>query len=210
MNPAVLERASAIRQGRRLEHFTIVWNSLEALVALISGFLSGSVALVGFGFDSLIEVTSGGTLLWRLHYGEHEQRRARVERRALRIVGFCFIALAVYIAYDSIHSLVLREAPQRSIPGILVAIASLVVMPILARAKRRVAHSIDSAAMNADARQTELCTYLSSILLGGLLLNALFGLWWADPSAGLIMGPIIAKEGWDALHGKNCRGPTGC
>jgi divalent metal cation (Fe/Co/Zn/Cd) transporter len=207
---AVLERARAIKHGQRLEYFTIVWNSFEALVALVSGFVAGSVALVGFGLDSLIEVTSGGTLLWRLHYGEQERQRERVEQKALRIVGLCFVALALYIAYDSAHNLLLREAPERSIPGILIAAASLIVMPVLAAAKRRVANTLESAAMNADARQTEFCTYLSAILLGGLLLNALFGLWWADPLAGLVMVPIIGKEGWDALHGKNCCGGGGC
>lgn len=210
MKVSAPEHARAIKRGRRLEHFTIVWNSLEALVALVSGFLAGSVALVGFGFDSLIEVTSGGALLWRLHYGEHDRRRELAEQMALRIVGCCFVVLAVYIAYESTRTLVLREVPERSIPGILVAAVSLIVMPILARAKRSVAHRIESAAMNADARQTEFCTYLSAILLGGLLLNAFFGIWWADPLAGLVMVPVIGKEGWDALHGKNCCGGSGC
>src|SRR4051794_35333634 len=111
MTSAVLsERQSVVEHGRRLEYFTILWNGLEALVAVLSGFFAGSVALVGFGFDSLIEVTSGGALLWRLHYGEDEERRERIERQALRIVGLCFAGLAVYIAYDSLHTLVTREA----------------------------------------------------------------------------------------------------
>ena len=209
MSTLALERPKLIRRGLQLEYFTIVWNSLEALIALVSGFIAGSVALVGFGLDSLVEVTSGGALLWRLHQDD-ESRRERVERTALRIVGACFVLLAVYVAYDSVSTLFTREAPKRSVPGILLAAVSLIVMPLLARAKRRVAASIGSAAMSADAKQTEFCTYLSAILLGGLLSNALFGWWWADPIAGLIMVPIIGKEGTGALRGKSCcsRGVT--
>jgi len=188
----------AVARAQRLEYFTIAWNSLEALVALLAGFLAASVALVGFGFDSLIEVTSGAALLWRLHRGE------RAERAALRMVGGCFVALALYIAYDSTHTLWLREAPRGSMAGIALTAVSVVVMPLLARAKRQVAESLGSGAMRADARQTEFCMYLSAIVLGGLLLNALLGWWWADPLAGLVMVPIIAKEGIDALRGKAC------
>jgi divalent metal cation (Fe/Co/Zn/Cd) transporter len=133
-----------------------------------------------------------------------EERRERVELVALRIVGVCFLALAFYVAYDAASSLTARELPERSIPGILLAIASLIVMPLLARGKRRVAQGIGSKAMSADAKQTEFCTYLSAILLGGLLLNALFGWWWADPLAALLMVPIIAREGIEALRGDPC------
>jgi divalent metal cation (Fe/Co/Zn/Cd) transporter len=195
----------AIQRGRRLQYFTVAWNSLEGLIALLAGFLAGSVALVGFGFDSVIEVTSGAAVLWRL-YSEDE----RSERVALRIVGACFVALAVYIAYDSASSLLAGRAPERSIPGILLAAVSLLVMPILARAKRKVAVTLGSAAMGADAKQTEFCTYLSAILLGGLLMNAIWGWWWADPLAALVMIPIIAKEGWQALHGESCCASDGC
>lgn len=199
-----VERAHAVERGQRLEYFTIAWNSLEGLIALVAGFIAGSVALVGFGFDSLIEVTSGGALLWRLHHEDNERRRELADRAALRIVGICFIALALYVAYESMNILLTREAPERSVPGILLAAVSLVVMPLLSRAKRKVAATLSSAAMTADAKQTEFCAYLSAILLGGLLLNALFGLWWADPMAGLVMAPVIGKEGIDALQGKTC------
>ncbi len=199
-----IHHAHAVRRGRLLEYFTIAWNSLEGLIALAAGFVAGSVALVGFGFDSLIEVTSGAALLWRLHHDSNEHRREHAERAALRTVGVCFITLALYVAYHSMNSLLAREVPERSLPGIILAIASLVVMPMLSKAKRRVAATLGSAAMNADARQTEFCTYLSAILLGGLLLNALFGLWWADPLAGLVMAPIIGKEGVEALQEKEC------
>jgi divalent metal cation (Fe/Co/Zn/Cd) transporter len=192
-----------IRRGRKLEYFTIVWNSLEALIALVSGLIAGSVALVGFGLDSLVEVTSGGALLWRLHQDD-ESRRERVERAALRIVGVCFVLLAIYVAYDSVSTLLARRAPERSVPGMVLATASLIVMPLLTRAKRTVAAGIGSAAMSADAKQTEFCLYLSAILLGGLVLNAAFGWWWADPMAGLLMVPFIPKEGAEALQGKTC------
>lgn len=204
MSAITLTHAHAVKRGRRLEYFTIAWNSLEGLIALAAGFLAGSVALVGFGFDSAIEVASGGALLWRLHHESNEHRREQAERAAIRAVGICFITLALYVGYDSVNSLLTREAPQRSIPGILLAVVSLIVMPMLSKAKRRVAATLGSVAMSADARQTELCTYLSAILLGGLLLNALFGLWWADPVAGLVMAPIIGKEGIEALRSKTC------
>lgn len=197
-------RAALVRRGRHLEYLTIAYNCLEGVVAIVLGLLAGSIALVGFGFDSAIEVTSGATLLWRLRADEDEARRERAEALSLRIVGVCFLALAVYVAYDATVSLVRQEAPERSIPGVVLAAASLVVMPLLARAKRRVASGISSGAMKADAKQTELCTYLSAILLVGLGLNAWLVWWWADPVAALVMVPIIAKEGVGALRGKTC------
>jgi len=197
-------RARVLKRGRRLEYFTIGYNSLEGLVAILAGLIAGSIALMSFGFDSLIEVTSGAALLWRLHADVDEAQRERVEVRALRIVGICFLVLAVYVSYDSVKSLWRHEAPEKSLPGIILAIASLIIMPLLVRGKRRVARGLSSGAMMADAKQTELCTYLSAILLGGLLLNLLFGWWWADPVAALVMVPIIAKEGIEALRGETC------
>ncbi len=197
-------RAAAVRFGRHLEYFTIGYNSLEGLIAVVAGLLAGSIALVGFGFDSLIEVTSGLTLLWRLRADVDEERRERAEAISLRIVGVCFVILAIYVSYDSIKSLIRREAAQESLIGIVLAAVSLIVMPLLVRAKRKVARGINSGAMMADSKQTELCTYLSGILLVGLLLNALLGWWWADPVAALIMVPIIVKEGIEALRGETC------
>jgi len=202
--PGGTTRARLVKRGRRLEYFTIGYNSLEGLVAILAGLIAGSIALVSFGFDSLIEVTSGAVLLWRLHADVDEAQRERVEVRALRIVGICFLVLAVYVSYDSVKSLWRHEAPEKSLPGIILAIASLIIMPLLVRGKRRVARGLSSGAMMADAKQTELCTYLSAILLGGLLLNLLFGWWWADPVAALVMVPIIAKEGIEALRGETC------
>ncbi len=201
---AILERAVVVRRGRRLEYFTIVWNALEGVVAVVAGAIAGSISLVGFGIDSFIEVTSGSVLLWRMSVDEEVQHRELNERRALRIVGVCFLLLAAYIAYESVLDLWSRRAPEHSIPGIVLACVSLVVMPLLSRAKRKVGRALGSAAMHADAKQTEFCTYLSAILLAGLLLNAFFGLWWADPVAALIMVPIIAKEGIEGLQGKAC------
>jgi divalent metal cation (Fe/Co/Zn/Cd) transporter len=198
------DRASLVRRGRKLEYFTIAYNSLEGLIAVVAGLIAGSIALVGFGFDSLIEVTSGAALVWRLHSDADEAKRERVEAITLRIVGVCFLLLAVYVSYDSIKSLIWREQPRESIPGIVLAIASLIVMPLLVRAKRKVARGINSAALMADSKQTELCTYLSAILVAGLLLNALLGWWWADPVAALIMVPIIVKEGIEGLRGETC------
>jgi divalent metal cation (Fe/Co/Zn/Cd) transporter len=196
-------RALTVQRGKKLEYFTILWNSLEALVGITSGLLAGSVALVGFGFDSVIEVSSGAALLWRLGL-DKSARREHAEQRTLQIGGVCFLALAVYVSYDSLKSLLKHEAPSESLVGIALAVVSLIVMPVLARANRKVATGIQSAAMTADARQTQFCTYLSAILLGGLLLNALLGWWWADPAAALVMVPIITKEGIDALRGETC------
>ena len=204
------DRQRLVRRGRRLEYFTIAYNSAEGLVSIVAGLIAGSVSLVGFGLDSLIEVTSGTALLWRLHHDLDHSRREQVERITLRIVGGCFLALAAYILYQSGASLIGRAVSERSIPGIVVAAVSVIVMPMLARAKRRIATGIGSGAMHADSRQTDFCTYLSAILLGGLLLNALLGWWWADPVAGLVMVPIITKEGADGLRGKACCADCGC
>ena len=197
-------QVAAARRGRRLEYFTVAWNSAEAVAALIAGFLAGSIALVGFGLDSVIEISSGAVLLWRLRAEHDAQGRERAEHRALRLVGICFLALAAYVALDSIKGLVQRKAPQESLFGIGVAIASVIAMPLLARAKRQVARQLNSGAMHADSRQTDFCAYLSAILLVGLSLNALLGWWWADAVAALAMTPLIANEGREALRGKCC------
>ena len=198
------EREGLVQRGKRLEYFTIGWNCIEAVASVISGLLAGSVALIGFGLDSLIEVASGTALLWRLHQDRNLAQHERAERLTLRVVGLCFLLLAAYVAYESLDSLITGQAPKRSVPGIVIAAASLVVMPLLSRAKRRVGTGMESAAMAADARQTDFCAYLSAILLGGLLLNAVFNLWWADPVAGLIMVPIIGNEGISGWRGKVC------
>ncbi|MBI1739351.1 MAG: cation transporter [Candidatus Koribacter versatilis] len=200
----VSTRTAAVHRGLSLEYFTVAWNLLEAVVALISGAVASSIALVGFGLDSLIEVSSGSILLWRLHSDDDEERREAVEQRALKLVGISFLVLAAYVAGDSVLSLVRREAPERSLPGIVLAVVSLIAMPLLARSKRKVASALGSSALQADSRQTDICAYLSAILLVGLLLNAAFEWWWADPVAGMVMVPLIAYEGTQALRGKTC------
>ena len=209
MAGATLERQILVKRGTRLSYFTIGWNSLEGLIAVVAGAVAGSISLVGFGIDSFIEVVSGATLLWRMTVDADVKSRERNERFSLRVVGICFLSLAAYVAYESCSDFTTRKAPRHSIAGIILACVSLVVMPILSRAKKKVAYELGSPAMNADARQTDFCVYLSAILLGGLLLNALFGWWWADPAAALIMVPIIAKEGFDGIRGKACCDPCG-
>ena len=203
-SPTTVDRASVARRGRRLEYFTIAWNVAEGAIAIIAGAVAGSISLVGFGIDSLIEVTSGAALLWRMTADADAQRREAIERRSLKIVGWCFVLLAAYIAYEAAETLWRHKAPERSLVGIVLAIVSLAAMPLLSRAKRKVAAALDSTAMKADARQTDFCFYLSVILLAGLLLNALLGWWWADPVAALVMAPIIANEGREVLSGEHC------
>ena len=207
MFEATSDRQTIAKRGTRLSYFTIAWNSFEGLIAVVAGTVAGSVSLVGFGIDSFIEVISGATLLWRMTVDADVQSRKRNERLSVRIVGICFFSLAVFVTYESCADFIARKAPEHSIPGIILACISLVVMPILSRAKKKVGYKLRSAAMKADARQTDFCTYLSAILLSGLLLNAVLGWWWADPVAALIMVPIIAKEGLDGMRGKACCDP---
>lgn len=198
-NSDVARRAELVRRGRRLEYLTVGWNVFEAAVALGSGVLAGSVALVGFGLDSVIETMSAGILLWRFRTESHFEKR---ERAARRLVGVCFLLLAVYIAADSAYALWTKAQPERSLPGILIAVAAVVVMPLLGRAKRRVAAQLQSGALHSDSRQADFCAYLSAILLVGLLLHAWLGWWWADPVAALVMVPIIAWEGVKGIRKK--------
>ena len=196
-------REDWILRGRILEYFTISWNLAEGMISVGAGVLAASPSLVGFGIDSFIESTSGAALLWRLRNDE-ESTRDRREKVALRLVGASFLLLAAYVAYDSVTSLIWRELPKASYLGIAITSLSLIVMPLLAKAKRQVAKEIKSRSLEADSRQTDLCVYLSAISLGGLALNALFGWWWADPVAALVMVPIIVKEGIEGLKGEAC------
>ena len=197
-------RTTDLQRGIYLEYLTIVWNILEGTVAVVSGVVAGSIALVGFGIDSFIETSSGGILLWRLCAEHRGANVEQVERKALKLVGLSFLALAAYVAVDSIRSLVGRQQPERSLVGIGVAVLSIVVMPWLSHQKRKTAGNLNSAALDADSRQSSLCAYLSCILLGGLALNAMLGWWWADAVAALLMVPIIAKEGLRGLRGESC------
>jgi divalent metal cation (Fe/Co/Zn/Cd) transporter len=193
------QRREIARRGRLLQYVTIAWNSAECVVALAAGFMAGSIALVGFGFDSAIEVTSGLAALWRLRRDADERDRARAEQRTMRIIGCCFLLLATYVCYEAVHALVARQSPDRSTVGIVLAALSLAVMPTLAHASK-----LTSGALETEARQTEICAWLSAVLLAGLGLNAWLGWWWADPVAALGMTPFIAWEGWQAVRGRTC------
>ncbi|MDQ2664594.1 MAG: cation transporter [Gemmatimonadota bacterium] len=198
-------RAVLVRQGQLFSRITLIYNACEGLAAIITGVMAGSIVLVGFGLDSIIEVISGAAALWRLRADVDVARREHAERFALRIIGACFVGLALYIAADAGQALVRHEMPSATLAGTIVAGLSVVVMPVLARRKRRIAIALGSRALQADAVQTALCVCLSAIVLIGLLLNATLGWWWADPVAALVMTPIIAREGIDGLRGNdNC------
>lgn len=188
------------RKALRLEYFTVGWNVLEGVIAITAGVLAGSIALVGFGLDSYIEVASGAVLIWRLRTHGDEGEEERAEKRAILLVGISFIALALYVTYESIQTLALHEQPAESFVGILLAIVSLIVMPILAWQKRKVAAQMRSRALAADALETLACSYLSFTLLLGLGLNAAWGWWWADPLAALAMVFFLLREGWEAIE----------
>jgi len=198
-----LTRDELVNRGIRLSYATIGYNSLEAIASLIAGLFAGSVALIGFGIDSLGEVSGGGVAQWGLR-SEQQERRAEVEAITHRIVGFCFVALAAFVVVDSGKTLWFRERPDRTIAGIVILSMSVLVMPLLARAKLKIAAAIQSGALRAEARQTSLCAYLSIIALVGVLLNATLGWWWADPVAALCMVPIIISEGINGLRAKPC------
>jgi divalent metal cation (Fe/Co/Zn/Cd) transporter len=202
----VPDRERLVRRGLRLSYATALYNSLEGLIAIGAGLVAGSIALVGFGVDSVIEFAASGAAISRLHADREAERRERSERLTLRIVGVLFLALALYVAADAAKTLIAREPPRESPVGIALAVVSLAVMPLLARAKRRVAAAMGSAALVAESRQTMICTYLSAILLGGLLLNATLSWWWADPLAALGMVPLITHEGLEALRGRDACG----
>jgi divalent metal cation (Fe/Co/Zn/Cd) transporter len=199
-----LARQLTVRRGILLSYATIGYNTFEAIGSLVAGMLAGSVALIGFGIDSVIEVVASIAAQLRLRADADLLRRSGAEGRTLRIVGWCFVALAAYVTIDSAKSLYLREEPERSWFGVIILVLSIIVMPALAWGKRRVANEMQSAALRAEAKQTSLCAYLSVIALGGVGLNALVGWWWADPAAALCMVPIIAKEGIEALRARDC------
>lgn len=197
-----IERGALIRRGLLLNYATIGYNTVEAVVSLVAGLLAGSVALLGFGIDSVIEVTASGAAQWRLRSDTEPVHRARVERISLRLIGACFLALAIYVAIDAGKALWLAERPSRTIIGVVILAMSVFVMPLLARAKHEVADKMQSGALRAEAKQTSLCAYLSFIALAGVALNAALGWWWADPVAALAMVPIIVVEGIAGVRAK--------
>ena len=189
-------REAALAEGFRLEFFSVSWNILEVAVGMVAGLAAGSVALIGFALDSVAEASSAAVLLWRIRAERGSGRTAEdVERKAVRLVSIAFFVLAGYVGVRAIWDLATQSHPEESIPGIVLALVSLIVMPILARQKGRVARRLDSRSLQADSRQTVLCTYLSAFLLVGLASNSAFGWWWADPVAGLAIAVIAANEG---------------
>ena len=204
MTTSVLDpRADALRRGRILNVVSLLYNAAEAIIAMTAGLAAGSIALVGFGVDSLLELGASLTATWRLTADGDPLSRERAEFIALRLTGASFLGLACYVAYESVQSLRHHDVPGESTIGLVLALFSALIMPPLARAKRRVAETLGSGALAAEAQQTMLCSYLSWILLLGLALNAIFGWWWADPLAALAMVPIIGREGWEALRGRS-------
>jgi divalent metal cation (Fe/Co/Zn/Cd) transporter len=201
-----VERTAQLRRrAARLARFTIAYNTAEGVIAVLAGVGAGSVALVSFGLDSAVEVLSAVAVSWQFAGGGvHAERR---ERRTLRLIAIAFLALAAYVVYDCVRALVTRSDPDVSLVGIGLATASLVVMPLLAAAKRRTGRELGSATVVADSTQTLLCTYLSAVLLGGLALNGAFGWGWADPAAGLVIAAIAVKEGVGAWRGDSCCPP---
>lgn len=195
----VSSRSSLLRRGVVLEGLTVGYNALEGVVAIAAGLAAGSVALTGFGIDSVIEVASGGLLWWRLRA---ELRSSVVgptaEARSARWAGILLLALALYIVVESARRLITRDRPEESLVGIVLMVLSLIVMPLLARAKLRMAQALDSRALRADAQETIVCAWLSLTTLIGLGLNAALGWWWADPVAALAMVPLIVREGLEA------------
>ncbi|MDF9808241.1 divalent metal cation (Fe/Co/Zn/Cd) transporter [Streptomyces sp. HB372] len=201
---AISARRDALtRRIRFLVAVTIIYNVIEAIVALTAGSLASSTALIGFGLDSVIEVSSPTAVAWQFSARDHAVRQAR-EQRTLRIIAVSFFALAAYVTVDAIRALAGTGEAKRSILGIVIAALSLAVMPFLSAARRRAGRELASASAVADSKQTLLCTYLSAVLLVGLVLNATLGWSWADPIAALVIAAIALKEGRDAWQGKGC------
>jgi divalent metal cation (Fe/Co/Zn/Cd) transporter len=195
-----LDRPQLLQRSRHLAWFTIAWNVTEGVIAITAALLAGSQALLGFGVDSAVESVSASVLAWRLSAEERDPERVEaVERRALQIIGATFLLLAAVVGFEAVRALLAGDVPDASPVGIGLTALSLVVMPALAIRKRRVADELDSRAAVADSQQTWACAWLSAIVLGGLLLNATLGWWWADPIAALVVVALLVREGRDAL-----------
>ena len=198
------QRAALLRRAWWLAVFTVVWNLAEGAVAITAAALAGSRALIGFGVDSFVESASAAVLIWRLSIEQRSPERAEhVEQRALRIIGVTFLALAALVGIESVRSLIAGEQPDVSWTGIVLTIVSLIVMPVLARSKLRVGRALGSRSVEADSRQTWACVYLSAVVLAGLVANAAFGWWWADPVAALGVVAFLVHEGREALEAEH-------
>ncbi|MFF8608837.1 cation transporter [Streptomyces sp. NPDC015346] len=207
LGPSPARRDALARRIRLLVAATIVYNVIEAAVALTAGALASSTALIGFGLDSVIEVSSAAAVAWQFSATDHAVRQAR-EKTTLRIIAVSFFALAAYVTLDAVRALTGAGEAGHSTPGIVIAALSLLVMPFLSAAQRKAGRALGSASAVADSRQTLLCTYLSAVLLAGLLAHSLLGWTWADPIAALAIAAIAVKEGRDAWQGKGCCAPA--
>ncbi|MFF3851111.1 cation transporter [Streptomyces sp. NPDC002328] len=201
LSPA--RRDALTRRIRLLVAATIAYNVVEAVVAVTAGALASSTALIGFGLDSVIEVSSAAAVAWQFSAPDHTAREAR-EKTALRVIAVSFFSLAAYVTVDAVRALAGTGEAEPSLPGIVIAALSLAVMPFLSAAQRKAGRELGSASAVADSRQTLLCTYLSAVLLAGLVLNATLGWSWADPIAALVIAAIAVKEGRDAWRGEGC------
>jgi len=199
-DPALLERHRRQRVALGLAWATIAWNAVEAIVAIIAGAVASSIALIGFGLDSTVEVMSASVIVWQMTRDVPEAREAK----ALRLIAVSFFALAGYVTVQAGLDLLATSEPDTSSVGIVLAAVSLVVMPVLAGLKRRNGRRLGSNSVVADSRQTMLCTYLSAVLLVGLVLSATVGWWWADPVAALVIAALAFKEGREAWRGEHC------
>jgi divalent metal cation (Fe/Co/Zn/Cd) transporter len=202
-----VSRRQLLTRGLRLEYLTVGWNIVEGAISIIAALAAGSVALFGFGFDSFIETLSGLILIWRLRAEMHTRDLAviqQLDERAHKLVGLSLFLLGIYITFDAVKTLITQERPEPSLVGICITTLSLVVMFWLAREKRRIAHALDSRALEADSFQTTACFWLSLITLVGMSLNAIWGWWWADPVAALGMTWFLIREGREAWRGEDC------
>lgn len=202
--PTADRRLILRRRVRLLVAATITYNVIEAIVAIIAGRIASSTALIGFGLDSIIEVSSAVAIVWQFSSPNHERR----ERTALRAIAISFFALAAYVSIEALRTLLLDERAAHSLVGIILAAASLLIMPTLSTAQRRTGRALGSASAVADSKQTLLCTYLSGALLIGLGVNLLWGWWWADPVVALVIAVLAIKEGREAWHGDSCCNPA--
>ncbi|WP_340559069.1 cation transporter [Streptomyces sp. GSL17-111] len=203
LGPSPSRREALTRRIRLLVAATLTYNVVEAVVAITAGTIASSTALIGFGLDSIIEVSSAAAVAWQFSARDHAVREAR-EQRALRIIAVSFFALAAYVTVAAVRALAGTEEAERSVLGIVIAALSLAIMPFLSAAQRRAGRELGSASAVADSQQTLLCTYLSAVLLLGLILNAAFGWSWADPVAALVIAAVAVREGRDAWRGKGC------
>ena len=193
--------SSPYKRALSLSYFTVGYNILEGLISIFAGVLAGSIALIGFGLDSFVESLSGGVMIWRFrkHGQMSEEEEERIEAKAVRLIAYTFFILGAYVLEESFKKLYIHDMPAPSLFGIIIAIVSLIVMPVLFYMKYRTGKTINSRSLVADSKQTLACCFLSVALLIGLGLNYFFGFWEADPIVGLVTVVFLVREGYHAL-----------